>query len=472
MGDGPQPRDTETRPAPPSDTPEVATAGGPAAPTVPPDRPRRRRAGDWRRFAGLMGFLGPALIVLGFFLVYPIIFSSICSFQDRSCEGFVGFQNYQRIFTEPQTFTAVKNNIIWVIVAPAVVTALGLVFAVLTERVRWATAFKVAIFMPMAISFLATGVIWRLVYDEEPSKGLLNAGLRGISSVISEPGRYPGARPTDADALSQEGKAYISADRFAPGETATLGLVAITPQEVPPEATSAAEPPQPGGGSIAGTIWLDFTVGGGGNKGQIDPQEKGLPDVTVEAVRGGQVAGEGITDTGGVFTIDGLEGGSYQLRLAASNFEVAFAGFTWLGPRLVTPAIIVAYIWMWAGFAMIVIGAGLAAIPRDVLEAARVDGAGEWQVFRRVTVPLLAPVLAVVLVTLAINVLKIFDLILVMTAGTASAASADVIALRMWKAAFGGARDFGLGSALAIFLFLLVIPAMLFNIRRFRTEQG
>ena len=52
-----------------------------------------------------------------------------------------------------------------------------------------------------------------------------------------------------------------------------------------------------------------------------------------------------------------------------------------------TPAIIVAYIWIWAGFAMVVIGAGLAAIPREVLEAARVEGANEWQVFRRVTVP-------------------------------------------------------------------------------------
>ena len=72
----------------------------------------------------------------------------------------------------------------------------------------------------------------------------------------------------------------------------------------------------------------------------------------------------------------------------------------------------IAYIWVWAGFAMVVIAAGLAAIPRDVLEAARTDGASEWQVFRRVTAPLLAPVLSVVFITMLINVLKVFDIVI------------------------------------------------------------
>ncbi len=135
-----------------------------------------------------------------------------------------------------------------------------------------------------------------------------------------------------------------------------------------------------------------------------------------------------------------------------------------------TPAIIVSYIWIWAGFAMVVIGAGLAAIPRDVLEAARVDGANEWQVFRRVTVPLLMPVLAVVFVTLIINVLKIFDIVLV-TAPGAVQDDASVVALEMWRRSFGGAQDQGLGSTLAVFLFVLIIPFMWLNIRRFRAEQ-
>ena len=89
--------------------------------------------------------------------------------------------------------------------------------------------------------------------------------------------------------------------------------------------------------------------------------------------------------------------------------------------------------------------------------------------FRRVTVPLLAPVLAVVFVTLVINVLKVFDLVLVIAPGSAQR-DANVIALQLWKTAFG-IRDFGLGSALAVFLLALVLPAMAFNIRRFRAEN-
>jgi alpha-glucoside transport system permease protein len=188
-------------------------------------------------------------------------------------------------------------------------------------------------------------------------------------------------------------------------------------------------------------------------------------------VRDGEVVATAVAGDDGSYVLEGLEGGGYTVRLAATTFREPFGGFSWLGPTLVTPAIIVAFIWMWAGFAMVVIGAGLAAIPRDVLEAARVDGATEWQVFRRVTVPLLSPVLAVVLVTLVINVLKVFDLVLIIAPGSVQR-DANVIALEMWKASFGGANDFGLGSALAIFLFVLVVPAMLFNIRRFRQEQA
>ncbi len=130
-----------------------------------------------------------------------------------------------------------------------------------------------------------------------------------------------------------------------------------------------------------------------------------------------------------------------------------------------------AYIWIWAGFAMVVIAAGLSAIPRDVMEAARTDGATEWQVFRRVTVPLLAPVLSVVFITMVINVLKVFDIVLSLAPGSVQD-DATVIALSMWRTSFGGINDFGLGSAIAVFLFLLVIPVILLNIRRFRREEA
>jgi alpha-glucoside transport system permease protein len=119
---------------------------------------------------------------------------------------------------------------------------------------------------------------------------------------------------------------------------------------------------------------------------------------------------------------------------------------------------------------MVVIGAGLAAMPRDVLEAARTDGATEWQTFRRVTVPLLAPVLSVVFITMIINVLKVFDIVLAL-APESTQQNANVIALAMWRTAFGGVNDFGTGSAIAVFLFLLVIPVLALNVRRFKREE-
>ncbi len=128
-----------------------------------------------------------------------------------------------------------------------------------------------------------------------------------------------------------------------------------------------------------------------------------------------------------------------------------------------------AYIWIWAGFAMVVIAAGLAAISRETLEAARTDGATEWQVFRRVTVPQLWPVLTVVFITMLINVLKVFDIVIALAPGSVQD-DANVIALDMWRTSFGGISDFGYGSAIAVFLFLLVIPILLLNIRTFRRE--
>lgn len=424
----------------------------------------RRRA----RWVALV-FLAPALVILGALVVYPIFYTLLRSFYDRAGDTFVGGRNYKDMLTSSSTLTAIKNNIIWVIVAPSAITALGLVFAVMVERVKWSTAFKVAVFMPMAISFLSTGVIWRLVYDANPQIGLANALLQGTVDVFRPPGPYPGARPSDTTLLEPRGKGYASGTAFSPGQSAQLGLVAIPPDMIPTEAEPARVPAQGGPDTITGVVWLDFTAGGGGEKGVVDPTEKGLPGVTVQAVSGGDVVGSATSGPDGSFALTGLSAGTYSLALPDSDFREPYGGIDWLGPLLVTPSIIVAYIWIWAGFAMIVIGAGLAAIPREVLEASRVDGANEWWVFRRVTVPLLAPVIAVVFVTLVINVLKIFDLVLVLAPGSVQD-NANVIALEMWRQSFGSAQNQGLGSALAIFLFILVLPAMAFNIRRFRRE--
>jgi alpha-glucoside transport system permease protein len=448
-----------------------ATAGGTAvagravavaAPSSP--KGRRRRSRTWVTLA----FLIPALVLLGALMIYPIFFSIWRSLYDRLGDNFVGLDNYSRMFTSQGTLIAVRNTALWVVLVPALVTALGLVFAVLTERVSFGRAFKVAVFMPMAISFLSAGVIWRVVYEREPERGLANAAIQGTADLFRSPGPYPGARPSDEAALVPDAGGFATAGTVAPGESVALGLIAISPELIPEDAVVASTPQAGPADGIAGVVWLDFTRGGGGTAGVVDPTEQGLPRATVEAVSDGQVAATATTGPDGSFVLGGLGAGDYTVRIAQDTFREPFGGLNWLAPPLITPAIMVAYIWIWAGFAMVIIAAGLAAIPREVLEASRVDGATEWQVFRRVTAPLLAPVLAVVLVTLVINVLKIFDIVFVISPGSALR-DANVIAVEMWNASFG-ARDFGLGSALAVFLLLLVIPAMAFNVRRFRRE--
>ncbi len=130
-------------------------------------------------------------------------------------------------------------------------------------------------------------------------------------------------------------------------------------------------------------------------------------------------------------------------------------------------ALIAAGIWMWTGFALVVVSAGLKGIPTEVLEAARVDGATETQIFWRVILPMLRSVLLVVAVTLTINSLKVFDLVYVMTFGNYQT---DVLANRMFKEMFTFG-NFGRASAVAVVLLFAIVPLMLLNIRRFKREE-
>jgi alpha-glucoside transport system permease protein len=237
---------------------------------------------------------------------------------------------------------------------------------------------------------------------------------------------------------------------------------------VPADAVQAVVP-EPLQGGITGVVWRDFRPGGG-EPGVVEQEELGLPGITVALQdENGRTAFEATTEANGTFSFEDVGAGTYQAAIAAETFSAPYAGVSWLGEGLITPAIMMAYIWVWAGFSMVVIAAGLAAIPRDLLEAARTDGGTEWQVFRRVTVPLLAPVLTVVFVTMLIYVLKVFDIVIAIAPGSVQD-DANVIALAMWRTSFGGVNDFGLGAAIAVFLFLLVIPILVLNIRRFRRE--
>ncbi|MET9669566.1 sugar ABC transporter permease [Streptomyces sp. NPDC006475] len=444
----------------------VAKAGGAAEPTPPADR---RKSVTGTRKTVAVAFLLPALVLLGALVVYPIGYSLYRSFFDQAGTGFAGLDNYQEIFTDDTILTAVKNNAIWVVVAPTVSTVLGLIFAVLTERVRWGTAFKLIVFMPMAISMLAAGIIFRLVYEQDPDRGVANAVWVGVHDTFAESAGYPNARPLPVHPLKPGGGgSFVTKAPVTAGQPALLPLVGVAPANMP-DGAKPAKAAEPEDGKITGTAWLDFTRGGGGKPNVVDAKELGLDGLTVEAVKDGKVVASTRAGPDGTFSLPESAAGA-ELRLPASNFAGQYNGVNWLGPTLVTPAIIGSYVWMWAGFAMVLIAAGLASVPRELLEAARVDGATEWQVFRRVTVPLLAPVLAVVLVTLMINVLKIFDLVFIIAPGSAQD-DANVLALQLYRSSFGTDSHLGLGSAIAVLLLLLVIPVMLFNIRRMRRES-
>ncbi|WP_032797314.1 carbohydrate ABC transporter permease, partial [Streptomyces sp. HCCB10043] len=148
-------------------------------------------------------FLLPALVLLGALVLYPIGYSVYRSFFDQAGTGFAGFDNYTALFTDDTILTAVKNNAIWVVFAPTVATALGLIFAVLTERIRWGTAFKLIVFMPMAISMLAAGIIFRLVYDQAPERGVANAVAVSVHDTFNESAGFPKARPLPVHPLEK-----------------------------------------------------------------------------------------------------------------------------------------------------------------------------------------------------------------------------------------------------------------------------
>jgi alpha-glucoside transport system permease protein len=421
-----------------------------------------------RRYAVTAAFLAPAFILLGVWVVYPAVYTIIRSFYGQSDGDFVGIDNYKALFTTPAITTAIKNNAIWVAVVPATITAIGLVFAVLIEKISWSLAFKTAVFMPMAISLFAAGVIWRIMDRQEPGIGAVNAVIGSVHDAFSPPGPLSDALTSTPNETGSPSQGIVLNTPLQPGKSvALLGLTGIPPEQVPSGAKQAVRP-EPADGAITGVVWRDFKPGGG-VPGKVEQGELGLPNVKV-LLRddSGKKVGSATTDDDGSFSFTDLEPGTYKAGIDAATFRKPFGGVAWLGSKLITPSIIIAYIWVWAGFAMVVIAAGLAAIPRDTLEAARTDGASEWQVFRRVTVPLLAPVLTVVFITMVINVLKVFDIVL-SVAPESSQAEANVIALAMWRTAFPQS-DFGLGSAIAVFLFILVIPVLLLNVRRFRRE--
>ncbi len=191
-------------------------------------------------------FLAPALLFLGALVIYPTLDTVGQSFRSET-GTFVGVDNYKAVAETERAKTAIKNNFIWVATAPAIITGLGLMFAILTERVRYSTAIKIIVFMPMAISFLATGVIWRVMYEPSPELGFINATSGLVYNTFNGPGAYPDAKVLPDVPLEQAkpGAPIVTTEEFTAGESALIGLTAVAEDDVPADAAQATAPQAP-----------------------------------------------------------------------------------------------------------------------------------------------------------------------------------------------------------------------------------
>jgi alpha-glucoside transport system permease protein len=278
-------------------------------------------------------WLGPALAFLAIFLVYPMVGTIIRSFQDNAGQNFVGLDNFSWFIGSADALSALKNNLLWLVFLTIGVVGFGLLVAVLVDKVRYESFAKSVIFVPLAISMVAAGVIWLYMYLYKPPGAVQTGTLNAI-----------------------------------------LGMF--------------------GAGPIPFLQVQDFSVN--------------------------------------------------------------------------TFMLIIVMAWMWTGFAMVIISAALKGINPELMEAARVDGATEWEVFRGIVFPLLVPTLVVVSTTMIITALKAFDIVYTMTGGRLET---NVIANQMYVEMFRNTQ-YGRASSIAVILLLAIIPIMFFNIGRFRAQEA
>ncbi|MFC1419265.1 carbohydrate ABC transporter permease [Streptacidiphilus cavernicola] len=277
-------------------------------------------------------FLGPALVLLAVGLVIPAIRTVYLSFYNDGATKFLGFGNYTWAFTNSDEQQVLLNTLVWIVVAPLVTTALGLMLALLVDRLKWQALYKSLIFLPMAISFVGASIIWKFVYDyRDPSQPQI--GL-----------------------LSQ--------------------------------------------------IWL---------------------------------------------WVGGSNPPNWMLSHPLNNF-----------------LLMAIMVWVQTGFAMVVLSAAIKAIPDEITEAAVLDGARGFGLFRHITIPMIRNTLVVVLTTVMITTLKLFDIIRTMTGGNFGT---QVLANEMYSQSFVQFSR-GRGSALAVILFIAVLPLVGYNIVQLRRERA
>ena len=270
----------------------------------------------------------PAVAFATVFMVLPTINTIIISFQNARGEP-VGLDNYVFFFTNPETLTSLKNNILWLVFFTGFVVIFGLLISILFDRVKYESIAKTAVFLPLPISAVAASIIWKFMFEFQP-KGQNQTGT--LNAAIG-----------------------------------TLGFDPIA--------------------------WL--------------------------------------------------------INTTTNNFALIAVG-----------------VWTSTGFAMVIISAALKGISNELLEAARVDGANEFQVLRRIVVPLLRPTLTVITTTMIITALKVFDIVYVLTSG---AYGTDVIARQLFQRVANS--DYGRAAAVGVVLLLAVTPVLLFNIKSFRQQE-
>ncbi len=418
-----------------------------------------------RKFVSWL-FVGPALLVVGFFLFYPTVITTYTSFLgDVDMKGafptgnFVGVENYINVLTSTETLVAFRNTMLWLVVMTAFTVGFGLILAVLLDRVNYESIAKSVIFMPMAVSFTAASIIWKFVYAYRPPGftqiGLLNSLLGAIGSFASRPGVNT--------ALNIMFAIFgITAAVFALLALGKGLWKSITVWKEEDRVTWIA------GAVIAGLVliaawWILGFIGIGqgttpvGIAGQV-LMILGLVSLGVAAIR------------------DNAFGpplmGSLML-LGIVDFMLSQIGFTpttWLLERPWTNnlALIVMGIWVWTGFAMVMLSAAYKGIPRSMLEAARVDGANELQVFWNVTIPYMKTTIIATTTTIVIFVLKIFDFVWVTTNGEYGT---DVLASLMIRKMYSF-YNYEAASAIAVVLFVLIFPFVIINIRRFQSREA
>lgn len=275
-------------------------------------------------------FVGPALLIMGWYLFLPALRSLYLSFFSANSDKFVGLANFIYCFSDRTMLQAYRNNLLWLILGTGLSVGLGLLIALLADRCKFEKAAKTLIFMPMAISFVGAGVIWKYVYaykpPGQPQIGILNAV---VASFGANPVGWITMRPWN-----------------------TLFLIAIL-------------------------------------------------------------------------------------------------------------------VWLQTGFAMVILSAAVKGVPKEIIEAGRVDGARELKIVFSIIIPYISGSILMVSTTILIITLKIWDIVFTMTNGLYGT---EVLASQQYKQIFKF-HHYGRGSAISIILLIAVIPVMWYNLRQFGKRE-